>query len=330
MNSTGILPQAIQLRGVRGKPKVLVIAGPTASGKTRLSIELGELLGGEVLSADSMQVYQGLDIGTAKATAEDRSLIAHHLLDLVTLDEPFNVAEYYKEAILALQQVIGRGNLPMLVGGSGFYVHSLIYGPPEGPPSVFHVREQLERQMDDLGADALYERVQLLDPVYAATISEKDRHKIIRALEIMILSDRRVSDFAKEVEVPDDRYDFRCFFIHYPRQELYTRIEERCDQMIHQGLMDEVKKWLEPLRSNVSASQAIGYRQAIEYLDSAKTPDDWATFLQSFKRASRAYAKRQFTWFKKEPLFTWLNVGELGLEGVKEKILQDLLGTNPS
>lgn len=317
-------PQKQKTPDRQKKKRVLVIAGPTAAGKTQLSLSLAQAIGGEILSADSCQVYRGMDIGTAKASPEERALIAHHLIDICDFSTHYNVAEFYKEAQSSFQEITARDNVPIVVGGSGFYIHALLYGPPHGPSSIPEVREQLERQMRDLGAEVLYERLQMLDPEYASTISEHDRHKIIRALEIMALSERRVSDFPKPAKLQEQDYDFRCWFIYYPRERLYSRIELRCDEMIRKGFLEEVKA-LEKngLRENPSAAQAIGYRQALEYLDGARTEEDFQTFVMKFKKASRHFAKRQFTWFRKEPLFRWLNCDEYPIEQLKEIILQD-------
>jgi tRNA dimethylallyltransferase len=318
------IPEKQKLPPKGKKKRILIIAGPTGAGKTKLSLSLASALGGEIVSADSMQVYRGMDIGTAKAAPEERALIAHHLIDICGIDYTFNVAEFYKHCKDAFQQICVRENVPIVVGGSGFYIHALLYGPPAGPPSNREVREPLERQMKDLGPEVLYERLQMFDPEYAATISEFDRHKIIRGLEIMVLSEKRVSDFPKADKLQEQEYDFRCWFIYYPRERLYTRIEKRCEEMVAKGFLDEVKQ-LEKLglRNNPSASQAIGYRQALEFLASSQTPQDHQNFLEEFKKASRHYSKRQFTWFRKEPLFRWLNVDEYPIEQLKELILQD-------
>lgn len=317
-------PQKQKIPPEKRKKRVLIISGPTASGKTRLSLSIAQAIGGEIVSADSCQVYRGMDIGTAKAAAEERSLIAHHLIDVREIHHSFNVAEFYASAQNAFREITARENVPIVVGGSGFYIHALLYGPPAGPPSVPEVRIQLVRQMNDLGPEVLYERLQMLDPTYAETISERDRHKIIRALEIMALSERRVSDFPKPNKLQQQEYDFRCWFLYYSREKLYTRIEKRCDEMLHLGFLQEVRE-LEKLgiRCNPSAAQAIGYRQALEFLNTGQTEDDLATFIAKFKKASRHYAKRQFTWFRREPLFRWLNIEEHPIEHLKEIILQD-------
>ena len=164
----------------------------------------------------------------------------------------------------------------------------------------------------------------MLDPGYASTISEKDRHKIVRALEIMAISERRVTDFLQPKELQEQDYDFRCWFLYYPRERLYSRIEMRCDEMLRKGFLQEVRDLdKKGLRQNPSAAQAIGYRQAIEFLDSPQTEADFQTFVSQFKKATRHFAKRQFTWFRKEPLFRWLNIEEHPPERLKELILQD-------
>ncbi len=306
------------------KKRILVIAGPTAAGKTNLSLALAGALGGEVVSADSVQVYRGMDIGTAKASAEQRALVAHHLLDVCDLSVNYNVAMFYESAQNAFKEIVSRDNVPIVVGGSGFYVHTLLYGPPDGPPSVPEVRALLEKQMEDLGADVLYERLQLFDPAYAATISVRDQHKIIRALEIMTLSEKRVSDFSKPDKLQEQAYDFRCWFIYYKREKLYPRIEARCDRMIAEGFLQEVRDLEQRgLRGNGAAAQAIGYRQALEFLDSPQTDQDKERFIMEFKKASRRFAKRQFTWFRAEPLFRWLDCDAYSPERLKEMILQD-------
>lgn len=318
------IPQKQKIFPQGKKKRVLVIAGPTASGKTHLSLSLAQAIGGEIISADSMQVYRGMDIGTAKATPEERALIAHHLIDVCGIETPFNVAEFYKRSQESFREITSRENVPLVVGGSGFYIHALLYGPPAGPPSVPEVREQLDRQMKELGAEVLYERLQMLDPEYAATICEQDRHKIVRALEIMALSEKKVSHFPKSDRLQEQDYDFRCWFLYYPKERLYSRIEMRCDEMIRKGLIEEVRELEKKgLRNNSSAAQAIGYRQALEYLAGPETEARFKLFEAEFKKASRQYSKRQFTWFRKEPLFRWLNIDEYPVEQLKELILQD-------
>jgi len=306
------------------KKKIIVLAGPTAVGKTHLSISIARAIGGEIVSADSMQVYRGMDIGTAKAHPTDRDEVVHHLIDSRDLDESFNVVEFYREAWHAIKEIFDRGAVPIVVGGTGFYIHSLIYGPPSGPPASPEVRKRLEEELDTQGPLALYERLKERDPSYAHSVSSRDRHKILRALEIMEVTQQKVSDLVPTHTENADLYDFRCWFVYMPREELYPRIEMRCDQMVASGFLEEVKRLeKEGLSKNPTASQAIGYRQCLDFLNSPQSPEDWEHFIHCFKQASRRYAKRQFTWFRKEPLFRWLNVATVSPENAAETIIQD-------
>ena len=318
------LPLKEKIPPATQKKKIIVISGPTAVGKSALALSIAHEIGGEIVSADSMQVYQGMDIGTAKVTPEERKKVPHHLIDIREIDETFNVVDFHTEACAAIQDIHRRGKVPIVVGGTGFYIHALIYGPPHGPPAVPEIRDKLEKEMKDLGPAHLYTRLQNLDPDYAASITQGDRHKIIRALEIINVTSRKVSQFPKAVTTNIPSYDFRCWFLHMPKEVIYPRIEQRCDQMIASGFIDEVRKLDEAgLRKNLSASQAIGYRQCLDFLSTAQTEADHQTFLKEFKQASRRYAKRQFTWFRKEPLFRWLNLQTIPQDAAAEIILQD-------
>jgi tRNA dimethylallyltransferase len=318
------VPQKQKLIPRSKKKKIIVISGPTSVGKTQLSIVIGKAIGGQIISADSMQVFRGMDIGTAKVMLEERREVPHHLIDSRDLDESFNVVEFYHEACQAIKEIFDKGAVPIVVGGTGFYIHALLYGPPSGPPSVPHVREQLEAEMSEKGSLALYERLKELDPDYAATITPRDRHKIIRALEIIDVTKDKVSNLLPATSENSDLYDFRCWFLYQPKELLYPQIDKRCDKMIENGFIEEVKRLdREGLRNNSSASNAIGYRQCLEFLDSPQTEEDRQRFVEEFKRASRRYAKRQFTWFRREPLFRWLNVAKTSFENAAEIIIQD-------
>lgn len=318
------LPQKQKLIPRSQKKKVIVIAGPTSVGKTELSLIIAKAIGGEIIIADSMQVYRGMDIGTAKASRSERDKVPHHLIDSRDLDETFNVVEYYNEASQAIKEIFDKGAVPIIVGGTGFYIHSLIYGPPSGPASDPELRKKIEEEMDSKGPESLFNRLKEFDPEYAMTITQKDRHKIVRALEIISLTNKKVSDLPPVTSDNTDQYDFRCWFIYMPKESLYPRIEMRCDKMISDGFLDEVKRLeMEGLMQNPTASQAIGYRQCLDYLNSAQTQEDWDHFIASFKQASRRYAKRQFTWFRKEPLFRWLNIDKMTSEMAAEMIIQD-------
>jgi tRNA dimethylallyltransferase len=305
-------------------PKVIVIAGPTACGKTTLSLMLAQKLKGEIISADSMQVYRGMDIGTAKVSQEDQAKIPHHLIDIRHMSESFNVVDFYYEAKQTIESIVARDRVPILVGGSGFYFRSLIYGPPGGPPSMPEMRRKLEEEMELRGSEALYQKLEELDPVYAKTITARDKQKIIRALEIITLTGEKVSKLTWKRDKPIPDYNFRCWFLYRPKEALYPRIDERCEQMLDAGLIDEVRELMKQgLHLNTSAKEAIGYRQVLEYLDSEQTAEDYEKFVKKFKTQSRHYAKRQFTWFRKEPLFKWLNIEVHDFEIAVDMIIKD-------
>ena len=305
--------------------KVIVIAGPTAAGKTKLSLIISKALEGEIISCDSMQIYRNCDIGSAKPTIQERLSVPHHLIDIKEINEPFNVVDFHREAYNAFQEISNKNRISIFVGGSGFYIQTLLFGPPQGPPSDKAIRERLEEDCERFGVELLYGKLVELDSDYASTITVQDRQKILRALEIITLSHKRVSDFPKPsmANLPKE-IDFRCWFIYYPKEILYKRIEERCDEMIREGLLNEVIALRQKgLEDNPPAKNSIGYRQALEFLESSQSPDDWNYFIAKFKQATRRYAKRQLTWFRKEPLFRWLDLSECNIERAAEIIIQD-------
>lgn len=306
------------------KKKVLVISGPTGCGKTVLSIELAKKMGGEIISADSMQVYKGMDIGTAKASAQQLQEVPHYLIDTRDISEPFNVVDFFHEARASLNHILQKPKIPIVVGGSGFYIRTLIYGPPKGPSSDPVLRKELEDRMEKLGPENLFEQLKAKDPIYAETITVHDRQKIIRALEIITLTGKKVSDLDWKQSTQDLDFDFRCWFLYRPRETLYPIIESRCDDMLNMGFFDEVRKLLAMgLEDNPSASQSIGYRHAMDFLNSEQRPEDKELFEKAFKQSSRRYAKRQFTWFRNEPIFRWLNLDQHDPETSMDMILKD-------
>ncbi len=304
--------------------KVIILSGPTATGKSQFSLDLAKKLGGEIISADSMQVYRGMDIGTAKVTEKEVEGIPHHLIDIRDVKDIYNVVDFYYEARKCCQSVLARDRVPIFVGGTGFYIHSLMYGPPSGPPSVPELRKYLEEEIVELGSEVLYDRLKELDPEYAASITKNDKQKIVRAHEIIQLTGEKVSTLSwKERQYPQN-YEFHNWFLYRPREHLYQRIEKRCDQMIDEGFLEEVRCLEEMgIRENSSASQAIGYRQALDFLQSEQTNADYKYFVDKFKQATRNYAKRQFTWFRREPTFRWLDLDLHDYEVAMEMVIQD-------
>lgn len=311
--------------------RVIILAGPTGIGKSALAIKLAERLNGEIISADSIQVYRGMDIGTAKVSKRELEAVPHHLIDIRNVDEPYNVAQFYEEAKRACFDIFHRGKVPIIAGGTGFYLHALIYGPPEGPPADPKIREALEADCEKFGIEPLFQKLSEFDPAYAATITKNDAQKIVRALEIIEVTGKPVSSFSWKSEKPEPYFDFRPWFLHRPRKEIYEGIEKRCEAMLEAGFLQEVVH-LDRLgiRKNHTAAQAIGYKQSLEYLDTAQTCQDYTAFVEKFKTASRHLVKRQFTWFRKEPLFRWLDVSLLSQEELVETILADYNMENPT
>ncbi len=286
---------------------------------------LAEIISGEIVSADSIQVYRGMDIGTAKPSPRDRIKIPHHMIDIRDVWEDFNVVDYYHESKFCIDKIHAGGRMPIVVGGSGFYIHSLLYGPPSGPPSVPEVRQRLEEQFDRRGAEEMFERLRQLDLEYSKTITCHDRQKIIRALEIIEITGTKVSQFSWKHRMLPKNYDFRCWFLNRPKTTLYHRIEKRCDRMLAHGLLEEVSR-LEnmSLRENPSASQAIGYRQSLDFLNGSQDKEHYLEFVEEFKKASRRYAKRQLTWFRREPMFQWLDLDLHDPETAIDLMINDL------
>jgi tRNA dimethylallyltransferase len=244
------------------------------------------------------------------------------MIDIREISEPFSVVDFYYEVRHCLRAIHDKGLLPIVVGGSGFYLHSLIYGPPTGPPSVEEVRLTLESELEQLGVATMYQRLIGLDPEYARTITKNDKQKIVRALEIITLTGKKVSALSWRSRRKPQTYDFHCWFLHRPKDILYNRIDRRCDQMVASGLLEEVAALqAKGLEQNNSAMQAIGYRQALDYLSSPRLPADYDRFLEEFKQHSRRYAKRQLTWFRKESsLFRWID-----LELSDPELLEDMI-----
>jgi len=272
---------------------VIVLAGPTAVGKSEFALSLAKEITGEIVSADAMQVYRGMDIGTAKLPQHLRQNIPHHLIDIREIYEPFSVVDFHYEARHCLRTIHDKGAIPIVVGGSGFYLRSLIYGPPTGPPSVIEVREKIEEELEEQGPAKMFERLAALDPEYARTITKNDKQKIIRALEIIALTGKKVSKLPWRNRKRQQNYDFYCWFLYRPKELLYPRIELRCDSMISSGLLEEVSMLKEKgLEQNSSASQSIGYRQALDFLASSRTTKEYEFFVDQFKMHSRRYAKK--------------------------------------
>lgn len=289
-------------------PKIVVIAGPTASGKTRLSVELAKVFNAEIISADSMQVYRWMDIGTAKPTEAERKGIPHHLIDVADPDELFNAARYRSLAQSVATQVMGRGKACLVVGGTGLYIKGFLQGLFECPPATRELRQSLHLEWESDEGAGLYRKLELLDPETTGKIHPHDRVRILRALEIIELTGRRPSELFREHRFGEKSFDALKFCLQVERKRLVQRIDERSVEMVDRGLVTETE---ELLRKGYSAElkpmEAIGYRQAVQYLNGECTLEQ---ALVSLQKDTRRYAKRQLTWFRKDPEYVWVDPGD--------------------
>ncbi len=305
------------------KKPILIIAGPTAVGKTDASILLARELGAEIVSADSMQIYRGMDIGTAKPTGEQRRLVYHHMIDIAEPDQPYSVGDYLRDARMALDGILASDGIPIVVGGSGLYIRALMRGLFHGPPADLDLREQLLRREAEGESGILYSDLVKVDPESAVKIHPNDLRRTIRALEVYYLRDRKLSDFHEEHAFQDKPYRFRLLFLVRSRAELYARIEQRIDQMLADGLEAEVRTLMDRgYRPDLIAMQGLGYKQFIEHFLGNLSRDETITLL---KRDTRRYAKRQFTWFRREPEACWVDVTGIGQpEEIAERIKKNI------
>ena len=281
--------------------RALAITGPTASGKTAVSLALAEAVGAEIISCDSMQIYRGMDIGTAKATADERARVPHHLIDIVPPSAQYSAEEYRRDAMLAAEDIVKRGRVPLFVGGTGLYIDTLMRAPGAGsPPSDERVREELMRFAEQKGAEALWKRLAEVDPESAERTHMNNLRRVIRALEIYEVSGKTKSyyDGLSRLAKPDaDIYMITLDF--HDRECLYRRVNERVDAMVAEGLVPEVEAlWRGGLlRDEYTSAQAIGYKEIVAYLEGRCTLDE---AIEEIKLSTRRYAKRQLTWFRHE------------------------------
>lgn len=282
--------------------RILVIAGPTAVGKSALSLELAKRLNGEIISADSMQIYRGMDIGTAKATAEERNAVVHHLIDIKDPSEEYSCADYSTDARRCIEDILSRGKLPIICGGTGLYIRqALCDAPVSSPPSDPVLREALEQRSPEEN----YAELCLCDPESAAAIHPNNVRRVIRALEIYRLSGIPKSQWDRETPSEDYRSDALLLCLTAPRDELYARIDRRVEIMMEQGLYEEVSALA--LDPGSTAGQAIGYKEMLGCFRGELTREEAVAQIQL---ASRRYAKRQLTWFRHQKGFTMLDVSQ--------------------
>jgi len=285
------------------RPKILVVVGPTASGKSDLALRLARELDAEIVNADSMQVYRGLDIGTAKPSPAQRAGVPHHLIDVAEPDRLFSAADFAEAADEAIRAITGRGKRVIVVGGTGLYIRALLKGLVDSPSGAGDVRKALQEEAAQLGNDAMLERLRQVDPELAARMHPNNLVRIIRALEVHRLTGIPLSRYQQEHAFSVRRYDSLQIGIDVDRKELYARIEARVDRMLAEGLKDEVRGLLgQGYGRQLKAMRAIGYKETAAYLAGECSLEEAA---QLMKRDTRRYAKRQLTWFNADPDILW-------------------------
>lgn len=292
------------------KPKIIVLLGPTAVGKTELAISLAELVGGEIISADSRLFYKHMDIGTAKPTAKQLSRVPHHLIDVTEPDDTWSLAVYKRAADQAIAEIISRGNLPILVGGTGQYIRAITEGWDLPEHIADHeMREVLENWAAEIGKDGLHQKLAVLDPQAAASIDLRNLRRTIRALEVTLQTGEKFSKQRKREEVP---YDIIQLGLKRPRELLYERIDQRIAAMLEDGLVAEVENLLSKYPADLPAFSAIGYKQIIRHLGENATLDE---AVAEIKRQTRIFVRRQANWFKgDDPNIHWFEVNAQTLE----------------
>ena len=304
------------------KPKVIVICGPTASGKTSLSIELAKRIKGEIISCDSMQIYKDMTIGTAKPTVEEMDGIPHHLIDFVLPSERYSVADFKKAATQKIEEILSRNKIPIIVGGTGLYVDALVYNIEYLELETdLKYRQELENLIEQKGLEELYEKAKQIDEQAMQSISKNDKKRIMRVLEIYHQTGKTKTQLEAESRLTPPPYDYIVFAITMDREKLYERINRRVDIMIEQGLIEEVQSLVNKYKEFPTAMQGLGYKEVVEYLNGNLTKDE---MIEKIKMETRRYAKRQLTWFRKIENIEWLdalqpaqNNVNIILEGIK-------------
>ncbi len=291
-------------------------------GKTSLGVMLAQKLNGEVISSDSMQIYKEMNIGTAKPTKEEIKNIPHHLIDFVSPDEEYNVSKYKEDALKTINDILSRGKVPIIVGGTGLYINTLVNGIEfsdiEKDEEYTSYLEKISKKED--GVDTLYKMLQEVDPESAKVIEKNNVRRVIRALEIFKVTGRKKSDLDIESR-KETPYEYLVYGINWDREELYDRINRRVDIMLNDGLVDEVKKLSNKYNISKTALQGLGYKEVIEYLEGKASYEE---MVEKIKTESRRYAKRQMTWFKKTPGIIWLDGKDVN--SMVEKITNDYIG----
>lgn len=307
------------------KPRVVAVGGPTASGKTALSVALARAFDGEIINADSMQIYKNLDVGTAKPSAEERQGIPHYLLDFLSPETPYSVADFTAAADPLIRDITARGRLPLVVGGTGLYITSLLSGmafaPEKTDPAI---RARLQARADTEGSAALYAELQRIDPDYAAQVHPNNLPRVIRALELFEAAGRRMSDQRREARPAEAPYHALCLCLTCrDRAVLYSRIDRRVDEMVENSVLDEARQVYDHRDAYRTAAQAIGYKEFFPYFEGTANLTECT---ERLKQATRNYAKRQLTWFRNQNDAVWLYVDEDDVLAKATALVRDFLG----
>ncbi len=303
------------------KEPLVILTGPTAVGKTKLSIALAKAIGGEIISADSMQVYRHMDIGSAKIRLEEMEGIPHYLVDVLEPWEEFHVVRFQQMAKEAMKKIREHGHIPILVGGTGFYIQAIVKDIDFTENEASPYREELTRLAEEKGADFLYEKLQKVDPKSAQIIHAHNVKRIIRALEFYQMTGKKISEHNKKQREKSSPYQFAYFVLQDERTKLYKRIEARIDEMLQDGLIEEVTALKEMgLKRGMVSMQGLGYKEILAYLDGECTLEEAVEIL---KRDTRHFAKRQITWFKREEEVIWIDKGKFAYQ--EEQILEAML-----
>lgn len=301
---------------------VIVIVGPTCSGKSSLSLGLANALNSEIISADSRQVYKYIDIGTAKPSIAELALVPHSFINLLKLDENFDVSLYEKQALVKIDNLLKNKAIPIVTGGSGLYIRALIDGIID-LAADYEIRKELLTKKEKFGNEYIYKELANIDPVSAKTMLPQNWKRVIRALEVFYLTGKSISDFYAKQNRQRTDYNFLQFGLNWKREILYKRIETRVDEMIKNGLIEEVRSILEKGYSvTLNSLNSVGYKEIIAYLKNEITLE---TAISLIKRNTRRYAKRQLTWFRKDGRIHWFNIeNELDLVKIKNEILNKI------
>jgi len=303
--------------------KMILITGPTGVGKSEVGICLAEMLGGEIVSFDSMQIYRGMDIGTAKPSPEERRRVPHHLIDIVDVWESYSLGRFVADAEAAIADIRARGKQPVLVGGTALYIKGFIKGIFQGPSADWELREELKLRAEREGVRSLHEELKSVDARAAARIHPNDLRRIVRALEVYYKSGVPISEMQRQFEAGGSRHDVSGFVLVREKEDLEERISRRVDRMFERGLIEEVRRLLSnPRGMSHAARQALGYKEVIEHLEGRLPLADtrW-----TIKRNTRRFAKKQMTWFRSFKEFEWIRVGkEEPAREVAERILSKL------